>query len=116
MDMNSMFSMELKEQSLNLNLKLFSSLWVILEDQGKKKSKNICFLDLELTQLASISGTESNTILEIAICVTDENLLELDRQEWVVSKQVEEMQKLSAWHQNTFSDVEVGGNGLFKDI
>ena len=78
-----------------------------------KRSKNICFIDLELTELPS---SLSSSILEVAIVITDDELVEIARREWVVSKTQEEVEKLEPWHQNTFKDVENGGNGLFKVV
>lgn len=80
-----------------------------------QKSKQICFLDLELTHFA-LPSEESNTILEVAILITDADLVEISRREWVVSKTESELEKLSEWHKKTFNDVENGGNGLFKAI
>ena len=78
-----------------------------------KRSKNICFLDLELTELPS---SVSSSILEVAVVITDENLVEIVRREWVVSKTEEELRQLGSWHQKTFNDIEKGGNGLFKAV
>ena len=48
-----------------------------------KKSNNIVFLDLELT---AVPNVDTSSILEIAILITDDQLVEIARKEWVVSK------------------------------
>ena len=77
------------------------------------KSNNIVFLDLELT---AIPSDPTSSILEVAIVITDEQLVEIDRKGWIISKPDSEIDALPDWHQNQFRDIALGGNGLFADI
>lgn len=77
------------------------------------KSKNIAFLDLELTDFPSVDGCK---ILELAIVITNDNLEEQARHEWVVSHPSDLLSSLSPWHQTNFRSVSLGGNGLFDAI
>lgn len=87
--------------------------------------QNIIWLDLELT-----SGFYDSTparILEAAIIITDKDLNELGRGQWVINGFcAEELLALADFHQKTFRDREPGGafppladtpgNGLFSEI
>jgi len=86
---------------------------------------NIVFLDLELT--AGHYDAESTRILEVAAVVTDKDLNELGRNQWVIGGfSTEDLNGLKEFHQKTFRDAEVGGsftplpgspgNGLFSAI
>lgn len=87
--------------------------------------QNIIWLDLELT--AGHYDAEDGRILEVAVIVTDKDLNELDRGQWVIGGfSEEELNALKDFHQQHFRDAEDGGrfpprpgcpgNGLFSAI
>ena len=80
---------------------------------GADRSRNIVFLDLELTALPSHPDSK---ILEVAIVITTEEFVELERKEWCVKTSRFELEELSKWHQLHFNSVREGGNGLFDDV
>lgn len=86
--------------------------------EKKHKLKNIVWLDTELTNLpdAPNGGYAANTrLLEVAVIVTDRNLVELARGNWVIHHPDAEMAALGEWHQKNFADAPVG-NGLFSAV
>jgi len=91
--------------------------------------QNIIWLDLELTHghYEGAKSGEAPKILEAAVIVTDKDLKELGRGQWVVGDFSKELlEGLPAFHQKTFRDKSAGGefppsedshgNGLFSDI
>lgn len=95
--------------------------------------QHIIWLDLELThghyegvQGGAHSG-EAPQILEVAVVVTDKDLTELGRGQWVIGGYTkEQLEALPPFHQQHFRDKNPGGqfppledspgNGLFSDI
>ncbi|CAF1122056.1 unnamed protein product [Rotaria sordida] len=76
----------------------------------KDKMMNIVWMDLEFTSF------DNPEILECAVIITDKDLNELERKEWIVHFEKEVLDGLSEWHQNAFKDRNDGGNGLFTDV
>lgn len=76
--------------------------------------KNIAFLDLELTDLPSV--TPAPHILEIALIITDKDLNELERGHWIVQASDEILSSISKFGLETFKDESEGGNNLIADI
>ncbi|CAF1077214.1 unnamed protein product [Rotaria sordida] len=76
----------------------------------KDKMMNIVWMDLEFTSF------DNPEILECAVIITDKDLNELERKEWIVHFEKEVLDGLSEWHQNAFKDRNDGGNGLFIDV
>ncbi|CAF0881856.1 unnamed protein product [Didymodactylos carnosus] len=76
----------------------------------RRKALNIIWLDLEMTSL------DNPDILECAVIITDKYLNELDRGNWIVHFEQEELDKLEEWHQKNFTSRDKGGNGLFDDV
>ena len=101
----------LKELGANLHIK--NNYEETPSDLLHKKSNvdNIIFLDLELTCLPC-NGIPK--ILECAVVITDGKLEELERKEWVIHFEKNELDSLSPWHQKFFADTANGGNGLFQ--
>jgi len=60
------------------------------------KAHNLIWLDLELTDL------ENPEILECAVIITDKELNEIARADWVIHFDKSDMEKLSDWHQTHF--------------
>ncbi|CAF1342081.1 unnamed protein product [Didymodactylos carnosus] len=71
---------------------------------------NIIWLDLELTSL------HDPQILECAVIITDKDLNELERGQWVVHFEQKDLNDLDEWHKKTFKSVTDGGNGLFDAV
>ncbi|CAF0767591.1 unnamed protein product [Adineta steineri] len=78
--------------------------------QQKDKMMNIVWMDLEFTSF------QNPKILECAVIITDKDLNEIQRKQWVVHFDEETISELGEWHQNAFKDIDDGGNGLFKDV
>ena len=76
----------------------------------KYSESNIIFLDLELTNLIS-DGIPK--ILECAVIITDSDLREIERGQWVIHFEREELNSLNDWCKKTFAAVIEKGNGLF---
>ncbi|CAF1065690.1 unnamed protein product [Rotaria sordida] len=81
-----------------------------LSDADKGKSMNIVWIDLEMTSI------EEPEILECAVIITDKDLRELDRDNWVIHFNQSVLDGLGQWHQDTFANREKGGNDLFADV
>ncbi|CAF3940248.1 unnamed protein product [Adineta steineri] len=79
-------------------------------DEDRKKSTNIVWVDLEMT---SIDDPE---ILECAVIITDKDLNELAQGNWVIHFDQSVLTTLGQWHQDTFADRDKKGNGLFADV
>lgn len=86
---------------------------------------NIIWLDLEMTN--GFYGGPGAKILEAAIIITDKDLNELDRGQWVFGGFAkEELEAMPEFHQQNFRDTVDGGefpplpdhpgNGLFSDM
>ncbi|CAF1476000.1 unnamed protein product [Adineta ricciae] len=86
----------------------------VSENISLKKSKdqmmNIIWMDLEFTSF------ENPQILECAVIITNKDLKEIQRKQWIIHFEKEFLNGLSQWHQNAFKDIEDGGNGLFRDV
>lgn len=96
--------------------------------EERDKYQNLIFLDLEMT--SGFYDRDKNgapKILEAAIVVTDKNLSEKGRGQWVVGGySKEQLKALGEFHQEHFSDAKPGGdfppledkpgNGLFADL
>mmetsp|Transcript_27265 Transcript_27265/g.45440 ORF Transcript_27265/g.45440 Transcript_27265/m.45440 type:complete len:346 (+) Transcript_27265:17-1054(+) len=89
--------------------------------------QNLLFLDLELTSGFYDSEEERPRILEVALIVTDKDLNELGRGQWVLGGfTADELNSLKEFHQKTYRDATPGGafpplpdspgNGLFTDV
>lgn len=122
-----------REDAICDALKKFGATEVLTEDvskwfseEDKEKLLNIAWVDLEMTSL------DDPEIIECAVIITDKNLKPLKRGKsvwnrfsidvvllslanWVIHFEKAELDKLATWHQNTFKDIEEGGNGLFAD-
>eukprot|EP00747_Dinoflagellata_sp_TGD_P189231 gnl/TRDRNA2_/TRDRNA2_49274_c0_seq1.p1 gnl/TRDRNA2_/TRDRNA2_49274_c0~~gnl/TRDRNA2_/TRDRNA2_49274_c0_seq1.p1 ORF type:complete len:341 (-),score=60.90 gnl/TRDRNA2_/TRDRNA2_49274_c0_seq1:30-1052(-) len=103
------------------------------EDCGDKYQKfvdsyeNIIWLDLELTRGFYDSRDEPPQILEAGVVITDKNLNELGRGQWIVGGYGEDfLNSLPDFHQKHFRDNADGGrfpplpdypgNGLFSEV
>eukprot|EP00386_Alphamonas_edax_P006887 GDKI01022324.1.p2 GENE.GDKI01022324.1~~GDKI01022324.1.p2 ORF type:complete len:316 (+),score=110.94 GDKI01022324.1:101-1048(+) len=80
-------------------------------EELREKMHNMVWLDLELTSL-----DDTSDILEVAVIITDKNLKELGRGQWVVHHPKSVCDSLGEWHQKHFCAKELGGNGLFADV
>lgn len=80
-----------------------------------KKKDHMVWLDLELTHLPA-DGPSENSILEIAVIITNKDLEEIERGSWVIHHEEKGLLSLSEWHQKTFKATSQGGNGLFDDV
>lgn len=78
-------------------------------DEEKIQSMNLIWLDLEFTSI------EDPEIIECAVIITDKDLVELDRAEWVIHFEQDELDQLGQWQQDHFADRDRGGNHLFAD-
>lgn len=94
--------------------------------------KNIIWMDMEFSHGHYESLQNPQLVLEAAVIITDQDLNELGRGQWVVGGYSKEyLQGLGSWHQAAFCDAAPcgefppkeqeeaaghGGNGLFSDI
>jgi len=78
------------------------------------QKSNIAFLDLELTDLPS--AVIPPEILEIAVIITDKDLNELSRGQWIINPGPKALASISEFGMKTFATTEEGGNNLLQDI
>eukprot|EP00919_Chromeraceae_sp_WS-2016_P025259 GHVR01059722.1.p1 GENE.GHVR01059722.1~~GHVR01059722.1.p1 ORF type:complete len:394 (+),score=82.69 GHVR01059722.1:540-1721(+) len=81
-----------------------------MKGKQMESRNNIVWLDLELTSLE-----HDGKIMEVAVYITDKDLNEKERKEWVIHHSEDALNTLSRWHLDNFADKDKGGNGLIKD-
>ncbi|CAM4827045.1 unnamed protein product [Rotaria magnacalcarata] len=78
-------------------------------EPSKKNRMNIVWIDLEMTSI------EHPKIMECAVIITDKNMNEIERAQWVIHYDKEVLDTLGEWHQEQFKSLSNGGNGLFQE-
>ncbi|CAF0910802.1 unnamed protein product, partial [Didymodactylos carnosus] len=98
-------------------------------NEYQQKAMNIVWLDtgkvffycrhqslITIIPILELTSLDDPHILECAIIITDKDLNELERGNWIIHYEQDELDKLSEWHQKAFTARDKGGNGLFEDL
>jgi oligoribonuclease len=79
------------------------------------RDTNIAWVDLEMSALpGDINKGLVPDIIECAIIVTDKDLREIARKNWIIHFEQEDIDKMGAWQRGTFASVPKG-NGLLAE-